>query len=53
MKSYLENNIEDPRLVCGYLRYYPPENVYRYYANVVNENFVGFDKEIQLKNSKK
>ena len=45
------NNIEDPRLVCGYLRYYPPEKVYKYYASVANDNFAGFEKEIEIKTS--
>ena len=53
MKSYLENNIEDPRLVCGYLRYFTTEKVYKYYANVVNANFVGFEKQIDIKTSSK
>ena len=36
------NNLENPRLVCGYFTYNISNNKYIYYASILNENFTGF-----------
>ena len=40
-------NIEDLRLICGYLKYETSKEKYYYYVNVVNKDFSGFPLNTQ------